>query len=73
MLGDLFTGPHLIIVLLIVVLLFGATRLPALARSLGQSRNAFRAEMKKGEGSDPTKTDPAAPNSDGPTDTTPKP
>ncbi|MEJ1230669.1 MAG: twin-arginine translocase TatA/TatE family subunit [Galbitalea sp.] len=42
-------GWHILIVLAIVVLLFGATRLPALARSLGQSRNAFRAEMKKGE------------------------
>ncbi|MDQ1528272.1 MAG: hypothetical protein QOH77_62, partial [Actinomycetota bacterium] len=29
MLGDLFSGPHIIIVLAIVVLLFGATKLPA--------------------------------------------
>lgn len=49
MLNDLFGGWHILIVLAIVVLLFGATRLPALARSLGQSRNAFKAEMKKGE------------------------
>jgi sec-independent protein translocase protein TatA len=49
MLNDLFGGWHILIVLAIVVLLFGATRLPALARALGQSRNAFKSEMKKGE------------------------
>ena len=49
MLDDLFRGWTPIIILAVVVLLFGATRLPALARSLGQSRNAFKAEMKKGE------------------------
>ncbi|MCL2514912.1 MAG: twin-arginine translocase TatA/TatE family subunit [Microbacteriaceae bacterium] len=46
MLKDLFSGWHLIIVLLIVVLLFGATRLPVFAKSLGQSMNIFRKEMK---------------------------
>jgi sec-independent protein translocase protein TatA len=46
MLGDLFTGPHIIIVLVIVVLLFGATRLPALAKALGQSGRIFKSEMK---------------------------
>jgi sec-independent protein translocase protein TatA len=59
MLNDLFGGWHILIVLAIVVLLFGATRLPALARALGQSRNAFKAEMKKGEESGPAGT-PAA-------------
>jgi sec-independent protein translocase protein TatA len=48
MLDDLFRGWTPLILLAVVVLLFGATRLPALARSLGQSRNAFKAEMKKG-------------------------
>ena len=42
MFGNLFDGPHLLIVLAIVVLLFGATRLPALARALGQSRNRLQ-------------------------------
>jgi sec-independent protein translocase protein TatA len=46
MLNDLFTGPHIIIVLIIVVLLFGATRLPALAKALGQSGRIFKSEMK---------------------------
>jgi sec-independent protein translocase protein TatA len=39
------TGLHLIIILGIVVLLFGATRLPALAKGLGQSINIFKKEM----------------------------
>ncbi|MBV9299412.1 MAG: twin-arginine translocase TatA/TatE family subunit [Verrucomicrobia bacterium] len=35
-------GPDLIIILLIVLILFGAKKLPDLARSLGQSMNEFR-------------------------------
>jgi sec-independent protein translocase protein TatA len=49
MFEDLFRGWTPLILLAVVVLLFGATRLPALARSIGQSRNAFKSEMKKGE------------------------
>jgi sec-independent protein translocase protein TatA len=35
-------GPDLVIILLIVLVLFGAKRLPDLARGLGQSMNEFR-------------------------------
>ena len=35
-------GPDLLIILLIVLVLFGAKKLPDLARSLGQSMNEFR-------------------------------
>lgn len=35
-------GPDLFIILLIVFVLFGAKKLPDLARSLGQSMNEFR-------------------------------
>jgi sec-independent protein translocase protein TatA len=35
-------GPDLLIILLIVSVLFGAKKLPDLARSLGQSMNEFR-------------------------------
>jgi sec-independent protein translocase protein TatA len=35
-------GPDLFIVLLIVLVLFGAKKLPGLARSLGESLNEFR-------------------------------
>jgi sec-independent protein translocase protein TatA len=45
-------GPQeLIIILLVVVLLFGATRLPQLAKALGQSKRAFK------EGLDEADTD----------------
>lgn len=45
MIGNL-SGWHLLIVLAVVVLLFGATRLPALAKSMGQSMRIFKGEMK---------------------------
>jgi sec-independent protein translocase protein TatA len=65
MLGDLFTGPHLIIVLLVIILLFGATKLPALAKAVGQSARIFRSEVK-GLKDDDGKSDSAA-KVDGPT------
>src|SRR5260370_20364781 len=37
-----FGGPDLVIMLLIVLVSFGARKLPELARSLGQSMNEFR-------------------------------
>ena len=37
-----FGGPDLLIILLIVLVLFGAKKLPDLARGLGQSMNEFR-------------------------------
>lgn len=36
------SGPDLIILLIIVLVLFGAKRLPEIARSLGQSVNEFK-------------------------------
>ena len=44
--GNLFAGPHLWIILIIILLLFGAAKLPALAKSMGQSARVFRGEMK---------------------------
>ncbi len=46
MLGNLFTGWHLLIILAVVLLVFGATRLPQLAKGVGQSIRIFRGEMK---------------------------
>ncbi|PJJ65434.1 Sec-independent protein translocase subunit TatA [Compostimonas suwonensis] len=40
------TGWHLIIILAVVLLLFGSTKLPALSRSIGQSMRIFRSETK---------------------------
>lgn len=53
--GNTFGLPHLILILVIVLLLFGAPKLPGLARSLGQSMKIFRAEIK-----DPNKVDDTA-------------
>lgn len=45
MLGNL-QGWHLIIVLVVILLLFGAPKLPGLARSIGQSMRIFKSEVK---------------------------
>lgn len=42
-------GPQLIIVLAIVLLLFGGSKLPKLARSLGQAQKEFKDGLKEGE------------------------
>ena len=39
-------GAHWWVILIIVVLLFGAPKLPALARSMGQSMRIFKSEIK---------------------------
>ena len=41
--------PELVIIVLVVFLLFGATRLPQLAKALGQSKKAFREGIEEGE------------------------
>jgi sec-independent protein translocase protein TatA len=45
-------GPQLIIVLAIILLLFGGSKLPKLARSLGQAQKEFREGLKEGEATD---------------------
>lgn len=39
-------GPTFWIILLVIILLFGAAKLPALAKSLGQSARVFKGEIK---------------------------
>lgn len=48
---------HILLLLLVVVVLFGAKRLPDSARSLGKSMRIFKSEMKemKEESKDPDK------------------
>ncbi len=41
-------GPELLIILLVVMLLFGASRLPKLARSMGQAGKEFKSGLKEG-------------------------
>ncbi|MCA1577249.1 MAG: twin-arginine translocase TatA/TatE family subunit [Acidobacteria bacterium] len=43
-------GPtEIILIVLVIFLLFGATRLPQLAKALGQSKKAFREGIDEGE------------------------
>ena len=50
MLGIANLGPtELIIIVLVIFLLFGATRLPQLAKALGQSKKAFREGLDEAE------------------------
>jgi sec-independent protein translocase protein TatA len=44
-----FTGWHALILLVVVVLLFGAAKLPGLAKSVGQSMKIFKNEIKAPE------------------------
>ena len=47
-------GPtELIIILVIVLLVFGSTRLPKLARSLGQASKEFKAGVAEGNRDEP--------------------
>ncbi len=39
--GDLFAGPHIIVILLIVVLMFGGKKIPELMRGLGKGIREF--------------------------------
>lgn len=74
MLGGL-TGWHLLIILAVILLLFGAPKLPALARSIGQSMRIFKGEvdeMKKDGKDGSADATPSATTTDA-TDSQPKP
>ena len=45
-------GPEWIVVLAVVLLLFGSSQLPKLARSLGQAQKEFKQGMDEGNKSD---------------------
>lgn len=52
-------GPELIIIVAVIILLFGARKLPELARSLGASAKEFRKGLDEG-GEDETVTETSA-------------
>ncbi len=53
-------APEIILILVVLVLLFGAKRLPGAARSLGQSMRIFKTEVKEmGKDGDDSATKPA--------------
>jgi sec-independent protein translocase protein TatA len=45
-------GPELIIILIVILLLFGSTRLPALARGMGKSISEFKKGISEGGAED---------------------
>jgi len=47
--------PEILLILLVVLLLFGARRLPDLARSLGKSLREFKKGREEGDASDEKK------------------
>jgi sec-independent protein translocase protein TatA len=52
--------PELLVILAIVFLIFGAAKLPQLARSLGKARSEFQAGVKEG-GKEHEEGDPIGP------------
>lgn len=46
MLGNALSGWHLVIIVFIALLLFGSTKLPALAKGLGESIRVLRKETQ---------------------------
>ncbi len=40
--GDLLSGPHIILILLVVLLLFGGKKIPELMRGLGRGIREFK-------------------------------
>ncbi|QEO10027.1 twin-arginine translocase TatA/TatE family subunit [Protaetiibacter larvae] len=69
--GNAFGWPHLLIILVVILLLFGATKLPALAKGVGQSVKVFRKEMKSDDEADGTATSEAASGDTTPAASTP--
>ena len=58
------TGFHLLIIVAVIVMIFGATKLPVFAKSLGQSVKIMRGELKsmqEPEASEQPVTVPAEP------------
>jgi sec-independent protein translocase protein TatA len=45
-------GPELLVILVVVLLLFGASKLPGLARSLGASAKEFKKGIEEGVSDD---------------------
>jgi sec-independent protein translocase protein TatA len=63
MIGRLFEGWHLVLLLIVVLVLFGGKRLPDAARGLGRSLRIFKSEVKEMQEDDKRRpTSPSAPS-----------
>jgi sec-independent protein translocase protein TatA len=58
MFAGFFDGPELIVVLVVVLVLFGGSQIPKLARNLGQAQKEFKKGLS--EGSKDTDNPPSA-------------
>jgi sec-independent protein translocase protein TatA len=47
--GDMPSGPEWIVVLIIVLVIFGGTQVPKLARNLGKAQRDFKEGLAEGE------------------------
>ena len=52
-------APEILIILGIIVLIFGSTQLPKLARSMGQAQREFKKGLKEGADEDDDEDEPA--------------
>ena len=55
MLAEIFSETGIIAIIVIVVVLFGSTQLPKLARSLGSAQSEFKKGLAEGAKDDPSK------------------
>ncbi|MBX9364050.1 Sec-independent protein translocase subunit TatA [Streptomyces massasporeus] len=64
-------APEIILILVVIILLFGAKKLPDMARSLGKSARILKSEAKAMKDENKSSTTPAGPpNSDDPSQRT---
>jgi sec-independent protein translocase protein TatA len=59
MLGSTIGPTEILIILGIILLIFGSTQLPKLARSMGQAQKEFKKGLKEGAGEDDDEEKPA--------------
>ena len=48
MFAGIFDGPEVIVVLVVVLVLFGGSQIPKLARNLGQAQKEFKKGLEQG-------------------------
>jgi sec-independent protein translocase protein TatA len=63
----MIVGPDILVILAVVLLLFGGTRIPKLARGLGQASHEFKKGLEQGADDAPgPSTGPESERPDGP-------
>ena len=55
MIAGLFDGPEVIVVLVVILVLFGGSQIPKLARNLGQAQKEFKKGLAEGQADDADK------------------